>query len=284
MEENGANLLSANSKIKEAVINFLIGFASHRDFKASPKRIELVTSIANGLGLNGLVWLFQRNIEKAEHITYNGTLNEINKLDKDSKYVICAHLNRIANIDGPFEEYTMLAVTYSKLIGLSDEEILGAPEYIANMMSFLDALNISPSELNTNTQSTPSIKFEKKTPSRIKNPIKLKEYYIGIFKGMEVTNRTFFGEHKTPELKAQAVIDDGNWDVTIVPLYMAKAIDEQGLLNKGICPICGDSPIDIGKSWPFFYSWYNGPQLNLCRSCFEIRMKMQEEFGKKYKR
>ncbi len=117
----------------------------------------------------------------------------------------------------------------------------------------------------------------------IKDKGKFIQYYVGIFKGMQTTGMTFFPEKKTPEEKAQAVLETGFWNVKIVFLSTAKVLENLGYLNVGICPQCRESPIGRDNSWPYSWGWNNGPTLYLCKDCYDIGMQGQLERGKNRK-
>ncbi len=119
----------------------------------------------------------------------------------------------------------------------------------------------------------------------IKNKEKFKQYYAGILKCIQANRYNIFAELKTPEEQLDAIIDSGFW--TVKSLSDAKEVNRRGLLNVGICPICGDSPIPTRQGpyhYSYYWSWYNGPSVYLCKSCFDIGIKEYHEFEKSIKR
>ena len=103
----------------------------------------------------------------------------------------------------------------------------------------------------------------------IKNYEKLKEYYVGIFKGLNSIDKTYFSELQTAEEKAEAAIKSSHWDVKVLFPSMASALNNMGYLNVGICPLCGETPIGKDMYWKYAWDWNNGTNLNLCQACYK---------------
>ncbi|MBK8875821.1 MAG: hypothetical protein IPN13_18690 [Bacteroidetes bacterium] len=109
------------------------------------------------------------------------------------------------------------------------------------------------------------------------NPDKLRQYYIGVFKGLHSIGKTYFPEAKNPVDKADAVLNSGYWTVQTVVPSIATQLENLDCLNVGICPLCGASPIGTDEKWPYNWNYNNGPSLLLCKECYNDGLKSQSE-------
>ncbi len=105
-------------------------------------------------------------------------------------------------------------------------------------------------------------------PTLERNKENLKEYCIRIFGALNDAD---------PKAKAEHLVESGFWHIrTSIGTSDATHLDRQGLLNVGICPECGDK-IGTESSWPYSWTWNNGPKLLICKNCYDEGMAKQQE-------
>lgn len=72
-----------------------------------------------------------------------------------------------------------------------------------------------------------------------------------------------------------ALLDDFN--IKTVGASSASRLESLGMLNKGICPLCGMTPIGKNPSWAYSWSWNAGPKLFICQECSVIGISAQKK-------
>lgn len=71
------------------------------------------------------------------------------------------------------------------------------------------------------------------------------------------------------------LLDDFNIK-TILP-SSAIQLERSGLLNQGICPLCGTAPIGKDSTWNYSWSWNTGAKLYVCQSCHSSGINKQKK-------